>query len=113
MSVRHCLPTWIALLLLAGACTTPAGEKKSDDKKPELPKGVTLEEQPKDGKAAKVVLVAGSAFYKPGEHDYVGGCAVLMDLFSFTVSLRSVGQSAREAGVCAVASGRGGPPRCA
>ena len=33
-----------------------------------------------DPKAPKVVLVAGSNYYKPGEHEYVAGCAVLMDL---------------------------------
>src|SRR4051812_10134420 len=71
-----------ALPLLAGLLAADA--PKSDDKQPALPKGVTLEEQPKDGKAAKVVLVAGSNFYKPGEHEYVGGCALLMDLLRQT-----------------------------
>jgi trehalose utilization protein len=49
-----------------------------------LPKGIVLEEQPKDKKAAKIVLVAGSNHFKPGEHEYVGGCAVLMDLLRQT-----------------------------
>lgn len=35
---------------------------------------------PTDPKIAKIVFVAGSNFYKAGEHEYVGGCAVLMDL---------------------------------
>lgn len=39
-----------------------------------------IEQAPTDPKAAKVVLVAGSNFFKAGEHEYVGGCAVLMDL---------------------------------
>jgi len=47
---------------------------------PKLPPGVALEDQPKDPKAAKVVLVAGSNYFKPGEHEYVAGCAVLADL---------------------------------
>ena len=32
----------------------------------------------------KIVLVAGSNFYKPGEHEYIGGCAALMDLLRQT-----------------------------
>ncbi|MBO0698766.1 MAG: ThuA domain-containing protein [Zavarzinella sp.] len=39
-----------------------------------------IEQLPSDPKAAKVVLVAGSNYYKPGEHEYVAGCAVLADL---------------------------------
>ena len=39
-----------------------------------------VEQAPADPKAPKVVLVAGSNYYKPGEHEYVAGCAVLMDL---------------------------------
>lgn len=89
MSLRHRLPAWAALLLLAGTAA-PADGKKADDKVPDLPKGVTLEEQPKDGKAAKVVFVAGSSFYKPGEHDYVGGCALLMDLAKQTKGVAPV-----------------------
>ena len=57
---------------------------KAGDKTPKLPKGITLEEQPKDAKLAKIVFIAGSNFYKPGEHEYIGGCAVLMDLVKQT-----------------------------
>lgn len=39
-----------------------------------------VEQLPADAKAPKVVLIAGSNFFKAGEHEYVGGCAVLMDL---------------------------------
>lgn len=39
-----------------------------------------VEVLPTDSKLAKIVFVAGSNFYKPGEHDYIAGCAVLMDL---------------------------------
>jgi hypothetical protein len=38
------------------------------------------EQPPADAKAPKIVLVAGSSYFKPGEHEYVAGCAVLMDL---------------------------------
>jgi hypothetical protein len=54
------------------------------DKTPTLPKGFTLEEQPTDAKAAKIVFIAGSNFYKPGEHEYIAGCALLMDLVKQT-----------------------------
>jgi type 1 glutamine amidotransferase len=39
-----------------------------------------VEELPKDAKAAKIVLIAGTNFYKPGEHDYVAAVRVLADL---------------------------------
>jgi len=39
-----------------------------------------IELLPTDAKAPKVVLIAGSNYYKPGEHEYIAGCAVLMDL---------------------------------
>ena len=60
------------------------------DKAPKLPKGIALEEQPKDAKAAKVVFIAGSNFFKPGEHEYVGGCALLMDLVKQTPGVAPV-----------------------
>lgn len=46
--------------------------------------GVPGEELPGDPKLAKIVLVAGSNFFKPGEHEYVAGCAVLRDLLRQT-----------------------------
>ncbi len=39
-----------------------------------------IEQQPTDVKAAKIVLIAGSNYFKAGEHEYVGNCAVLVDL---------------------------------
>jgi hypothetical protein len=51
---------------------------------PRLPAGFSLEATPADSNQTKIVLVAGSNFYKPGEHEYVGGCAVLMDLLRQT-----------------------------
>jgi hypothetical protein len=41
-----------------------------------------VEQQPADPKAAKIVLVAGSNYFKAGEHEYVANCAVLADLLS-------------------------------
>jgi hypothetical protein len=49
-----------------------------------------VEQQPTDPKAIKIVLIAGSNFYKPGEHEYVGGCAVLMDLLRQTPGVAPV-----------------------
>jgi hypothetical protein len=51
---------------------------------PRLPAGFSLEESPTDPNQTKIVLVAGSNFYKPGEHEYIGGCAVLADLLRQT-----------------------------
>ncbi|WP_020475411.1 ThuA domain-containing protein [Zavarzinella formosa] len=39
-----------------------------------------VEELPKDAKAVKVVLIAGTNFYKTGEHDYIAAVRVLADL---------------------------------
>ncbi len=75
------------LFLLLSFVSVPidAGEKT-----PKLPKGIALEEQPKDAKAAKIVFIAGSSFFKPGEHEYLGGCALLMDLVKQTPGVAPV-----------------------
>lgn len=44
----------------------------------------SIEVQPTDPKLAKIVLIAGSNVFKPGEHEYVAGCAVLRDLLKQT-----------------------------
>jgi len=72
----------IALSWLTLTCIAPT--LAAGDKTPPLPKGFTLEEQPADAKAAKIVFIAGSNFYKPGEHEYIAGCALLMDLVKQT-----------------------------
>jgi hypothetical protein len=51
---------------------------------------VALEEQPSDRKAAKIVLVAGSNSFKPGEHEYLAGCALLADLLRQTPGVAPV-----------------------
>ncbi|MFN0102596.1 MAG: ThuA domain-containing protein [Bryobacteraceae bacterium] len=73
------------VLLLAITASAHAG-----DKTPKLPKGIPLEEQPKDAKANKIVFIAGSNYFKPGEHEYIGGCAVLMDLVKQTPGIAPV-----------------------
>lgn len=49
-----------------------------------------VEELPTDPKAAKVVLIAGSNYFKAGEHDYVGAAAVLADLLRQTSGVAPV-----------------------
>lgn len=49
-----------------------------------------VEEMPKDPKAKKVVIVAASGYYKPGEHDYQAACAVLFDLLKQTEGVAPV-----------------------
>ncbi len=44
----------------------------------------SIEAQSTDPKLAKIVLIAGSNAFKPGEHEYVAGCAVLRDLLQQT-----------------------------
>ncbi len=66
-------------LLLLSASFTWAG-----------PKDPPVEQQPTDDKAAKVVLIAGSGYFKAGEHDYLAGCAVLHDLLKQTPGVAPV-----------------------
>ncbi len=40
---------------------------------------VPLEVLPKDAALTKIVLIAGSTSNKPGQHEYVAGCALMMD----------------------------------
>ena len=76
------IPRIIALLILFTTSSSMA--LYAGDRAPKLPKGITLEEQPTDSKQTKIVFIAGSNFYKPGEHEYIGGCALLMDLVKQT-----------------------------
>lgn len=68
-------------MLLLGSVPRPA---QSAGPVPKLPGGIVPEEQPADSKQVKIVLVAGSNFYKLGEHEYLAGCAALMDLLRQT-----------------------------
>lgn len=49
-----------------------------------------IEVPPSDHKQAKIVLIAGSNYFKPGEHEYVAGCAVLADLLKQTPGVAPV-----------------------
>src|SRR5262245_37894957 len=49
-----------------------------------------IEEPPADPKAAKIVIIAGSNYFKAGEHDYVGAASVLADLLRQTPGVAPV-----------------------
>ena len=51
---------------------------------------LAIQEPPTDPKATNIVLIAGSNYFKPGEHDYVAGCAVLRDLLKQTPNVAPV-----------------------
>ena len=78
------LARWTAAVTLASFLVHWISPAFAGEKTSALAKGFALEEQPKDAKAAKIVFVAGSNFYTPGEHEYIAGCALLMDLVKQT-----------------------------
>jgi hypothetical protein len=55
-----------------------------------LPPRWQLEERVTDPSLKKIVLVAGSNFFKPGQHEYLGACAVLGDLLRQTTGVAPV-----------------------
>ncbi len=72
--------TALALLIIAIASSqSPAVEPGS-----KFPTADQIEVLPTDSKLTKIVLIAGSNVFKPGEHEYVAGCAVLADLLKQT-----------------------------
>ena len=76
---RVALPA-IAVLLLGFL----SGPGQAAEPARQLPGGITLEEPPSDPALARIVLVAGSSVYKPGEHEYLAGCVALADLLRQT-----------------------------
>jgi hypothetical protein len=68
----------IRAVSIALLCAAPVSAQ------PKLPPGLVVEERPKDPKAVKIVLIAGSNFFKAGEHDYIAGCGTLADLLRQT-----------------------------
>src|SRR3954463_12611000 len=79
--MRYLLTLVLPLLLLIPSATGAEEPTRADP---------PVEQQPTDAKAAKIVLIAGSNFFKPGEHEYLGGCAVLMDLLRQTPGVAPV-----------------------
>jgi len=66
---------WLAPLLTLVISNLSAAELK-------LPPGMVLENNAIADKAVKIVLIAGSNTFKPGEHDYLANCAVLSKLLA-------------------------------
>ena len=56
---------FVVVMLLVSLLALPI---HAGDKTPKLPKGIVLEDRPKDARQAKIVFIAGSNFYQPGEH---------------------------------------------
>jgi hypothetical protein len=79
------LPRRAALLafpaLLLGSLPQPS---RSADPAPKRSGGIALEVRPADSDQIKIVFVAGSTPFKPGEHEYLAGCAALMGLLRQT-----------------------------
>jgi len=75
---------FVALISLVGL----ASSIRAAD--PRFPQSHEIEVLPSDPKQAKIVLVAGSNSFKPGEHEYVAGCALLRDLLKQTPGVAPV-----------------------
>lgn len=69
------LLAWPLLLAISPSLPSQGAEPKV-----KLPDGIKVEEPTTDSKAHKIVLIAGSNRVKPGEHDYLNGCVVLLNL---------------------------------
>ncbi len=82
---KRCLLT-CGLLTLVGAWVSVSAAEPTT----QLPAGLKLEESPSDPRVAKIVFIAGGNFFKPGEHEYIAGCAVLMDLVRQTPGVAPV-----------------------
>ena len=63
-------PGYLTLGILTLALSASAAE----------PPPLSIEALTKDAKAAKIVLIVGSNYFKPGEHDYIAAARVLRDL---------------------------------
>ena len=78
------------LSVLGLLLTISPGSLWSQDAATKIALDLPIEVQPTDPKLTKIVLVAGSNFYKPGEHEYAAGCAVLGDLLRQTPGVAPV-----------------------
>jgi hypothetical protein len=72
--------TLLAYLLVVMAAHQAAGDEPGS----KFPTTDQIEVLPTDSGLTKIVLIAGSNVYKPGEHEYVAGCALLADLLKQT-----------------------------
>ncbi len=79
-----------AFALFAGLLFIPTPKMQSAEPTKLATSSMKIEELPSDSKLAKVVLIAGSNYFKPGEHEYVAGCSVLSDLLRQTAGVAPV-----------------------
>lgn len=56
----------------------------------DAPIRMPIEKNPTDAKATKIVFIAGSNYYKPGEHDYIAAGNLLADLVRQTPGVEPV-----------------------
>ena len=75
VTCRTFVATFALLFIAVASSPTSAAEPGS-----KFPTAAQIEVLPTDSKLTKILLIAGSNVYKPGEHEYVAGCAVLADL---------------------------------
>lgn len=57
---------------------------------PKFPSVNDIEVAPSDPNLVKIVLIAGTNSFKPGEHEYVAGCALLGDMLKQTKGVAPV-----------------------
>lgn len=62
----------LALLALLSTCATVLAQAR-------IPADLKVEESVDSKGKAKVLFIAGTTVFKPGEHDYIGGCRELMN----------------------------------
>lgn len=72
--------TLVALFAFIAPSALQAGEPKSKT----IPAGHIVEEMPPNATMTKIVVIVGSTYYKPGEHDYMAAGGVLADLLRQT-----------------------------
>ncbi len=79
---------FLTLVLVASLQPVGIGAEPDPFDQSKLP----IEEQPKDAKAIKIVLIAGLANpkLKSGEHEYLAGCALLMRMLKQTPNVEPV-----------------------
>lgn len=80
-------PLLLLLLAMHSAAWMPA---RAAEPASRVPEGFAVEDASTSDGRAKIVLVAGSNFFKPGEHEYIGGCTVLADLLRQTPGVQPV-----------------------
>src|ERR1700722_9043745 len=84
MKNRRFLPLAVLAAAALAALVGTGWAVRPDEPDPFDQSSVSLEKQPKDAKAIKIVLIAGRQSHGPGDHEFFAGCAVLMKLLQQT-----------------------------